>query len=269
MGAGLRDAHNLAWKLAGVLSGDLPPIALDSYEEERKPHARSMIRLALAVGRFMTAGGEAGNLLRRVVVPRIGLIPGVRHRIVDSSTPALHRSFLVQRRRGPRSLIGTLCPNPALPDGRRLDDILGNSFALVTTQPLTVAQHALAEGRGAAVHFVAAGSELARWLHRGHTKAAIVRPDRTVMATARRPGHLLTAVPDFRRTVRAIGNLGLYDEVTAHMHLGVAHRRTARLHHAVALALVVRRLVFAAASSVASRVTIGGSHVRQRFSRKR
>ena len=47
MGAGLRDAMNLAWKLAGVLDGDLPPSVLDSYEQERKPHARQMIRLAL------------------------------------------------------------------------------------------------------------------------------------------------------------------------------------------------------------------------------
>ena len=200
MGAGLRDAHNLTWKLAGVLSGDLPPIVLDSYEVERKPHARAMIRLALAIGRFMTAGGEAGNLLRRVVVPRIGLIPGVRRRIVDSSTPALHRSFLVRRRRGPRSLAGTLCPNPALPDSRRLDDALCPGLALITATPLTAAQHMMVAQRGATTYFAAAGTELADWLRRGHTGAAIVRPDRTVMATARRPEDLLAAVPDFRRT---------------------------------------------------------------------
>jgi 3-(3-hydroxy-phenyl)propionate hydroxylase len=47
MGAGVRDAMNLAWKLAGVISGDLPRAALDSYEQERKPHTRHMIRLAL------------------------------------------------------------------------------------------------------------------------------------------------------------------------------------------------------------------------------
>ena len=203
MGAGLRDAHNLTWKLAGVLSGDLPPIALDSYEVERKPHARAMIRLALAIGRFMTAGGEAGNLLRRVVVPRIGLIPGVRRRIVDSSTPALHRSFLIRRRRGPRSLTGTLCPNPALPDGRRLDDVLDTGFALITSEPLTLAQQHLLEQRCATLHFAAPDTELASWLRRGHTVAAIVRPDRTVMATARRPVDLLAEVPDFRRTEAA------------------------------------------------------------------
>ena len=50
MGAGLRDAMNLAWKLAGVLDRTLPAELLDTYVEERKPHARQMIRLALTVG---------------------------------------------------------------------------------------------------------------------------------------------------------------------------------------------------------------------------
>ncbi len=50
MGAGLRDAMNLSWKLAGVLAGELPETVLDSYEQERKPHARALIRLASTSG---------------------------------------------------------------------------------------------------------------------------------------------------------------------------------------------------------------------------
>ena len=50
MGAGLRDAMNLTWKIAGVLAGDLPESVLDTYQVERKPHARAMIRLAKLVG---------------------------------------------------------------------------------------------------------------------------------------------------------------------------------------------------------------------------
>ena len=61
MGAGLRDAMNLAWKLAGAVNGWLPESVLDTYEQERMPHARYMIRFALAVGTAMTAGGEAGT----------------------------------------------------------------------------------------------------------------------------------------------------------------------------------------------------------------
>ena len=120
--AGLRDAMNLAWKLAGVVNGWLPESVLDTYEQERIPHVRYMIRFALAMGTAMTAGGEAGDLLRRMVVPRLHLIPGVREKIVDSTTPALHTSELVLKSRGRRQLAGGLCPNPVLRDGKRLDE---------------------------------------------------------------------------------------------------------------------------------------------------
>ena len=58
MGAGLRDAMNLAWKIAGVRNGTLAPHVLDTYEQERKPHTRQLIRLALNIGRSMTGGGR-------------------------------------------------------------------------------------------------------------------------------------------------------------------------------------------------------------------
>lgn len=67
MGAGLRDAMNLAGKLAGVIDGDLDARVLDTYERERKPHARRMIRLALTVGRAMTGGGRTGDLARHAL----------------------------------------------------------------------------------------------------------------------------------------------------------------------------------------------------------
>ena len=44
MNAGVRDAYNLAWKLDAVLRGQAGEALLDSYERERRPHARAMIR---------------------------------------------------------------------------------------------------------------------------------------------------------------------------------------------------------------------------------
>lgn len=137
--AGLRDAVNLAWKLAGVINGWLAEAVLDSYEAERKPHARNLIRFALAVGAAMTAGGRAGDLLRRIVVPpRLHLIPGVRDKIVDSATPPLRGSELVIRSLRLRQLAGTLCPNPLMLDGKRFDEIVGQRFAVVTAVPLNL-----------------------------------------------------------------------------------------------------------------------------------
>jgi 3-(3-hydroxy-phenyl)propionate hydroxylase len=183
MGAGMRDAMNLAWKIAGVRTGTLAADVLDSYEQERKPHARAMIRLALNVGRSMTGGGRLGSLVRRVVLPRLRLIPGLRDKVVDSTTPALHTSALVSK--GPRRLAGTLCPNPLLPEGHRLDDALGAGFGLITARRLGAADEASLRGHGVVVLVAPPGSTLDMWLRRGRATAAIVRPDRTVMRAGR------------------------------------------------------------------------------------
>jgi len=185
MGAGLRDAMNLAWKLAGVLHGGLPRAVLDSYEQERKPHARFMIAMALGMGWAMTAGGDIGNVIRRLVVPRLHLVPGLRGKLIESRTPALHNSALVTKTRRPGQLAGTLCPNPVLAHGKRLDTVLGDGFTMVTTVRPLAFQCALLEEHGATIHVAGPGSELARWLRRGRATAAIIRPDRTVMCAGR------------------------------------------------------------------------------------
>jgi 2-polyprenyl-6-methoxyphenol hydroxylase-like FAD-dependent oxidoreductase len=185
MGAGLRDAMNLAWKIAGVRDGTLAADVLDSYEQERKPHVRAMIRLALTVGRSMTGGGRVGNLMRRAVLPRLRLVPGLRDKVVDSTTPALHSSALVRKARRSRQLAGTLCPNPLLPEGYRLDDRLGSGFAMITARRPGHADETSLRQRGVAVLVAQPGSALAAWLSRGRATAAIVRPDRTVMRAGR------------------------------------------------------------------------------------
>lgn len=197
MAAGLRDAMNLTWKLAGVLRGSFPESVLDSYQQERKPHARSMIRLAVAIGFAMTAGERLGNLARRVVLPRLHLLPGMRARAVDGVTPPLGKSALVIKagRRG--RLPGTVCPNPFLDNGVRLDDLVGNRFALITFAALTDEQTSELHQRGAAVVSIDSGSELGRWLQRHGVTAAIVRPDRTVMRAGCDTAALCNAVPSF------------------------------------------------------------------------
>ncbi len=190
MGAGLRDAANLAWKIAGVHHGTLAPSVLETYERERKPHARAMIRLALSVGWAMTGGGRVGSAVRRAVLPRLRLIPGLRDKVVDSRTPTLHRSAFVRASLRPRRLAGTLCPNPPLRDGQRLDDALGAGFALISTAPPGGTDVAALRRRNVAVLVAEAGTPLAAWLHRGRATAALVRPDRTVARAGRDLGAL-------------------------------------------------------------------------------
>jgi 3-(3-hydroxy-phenyl)propionate hydroxylase len=200
MGAGLRDAMNLAWKLAAVLDGSLPPTILDTYEQERKPHVRFMIGMALGMGWAMTAGADVGNFIRRLAVPRLRLIPGLRDKLVEGRTPGLHRSALVIKSQWPCQLAGSLCPNPVVADGMRLDTDLGNGFAMLTTVRPHAFQRATLEERGAVIRVAERGGDLERWLRRGHATAAIIRPDRTVMCAGRDLSALCAAMPRFSHT---------------------------------------------------------------------
>ena len=195
--AGLRDAMNLSWKLAGVLAGDLPEAVLDTYQAERKPHARAMIKLAQLIGAAMTRGGRTGDVLRRVVAPRLHRVPGMHARILDSETPALSGSVLVHRRRFARSLAGQLCPNALLGDGRRLDDLAIAGFLLVTRVAPTCQQRQRLFERGTQVLEVDPASELGTWLSKGDSAAALVRPDHTVMRSGRDLAALAEAAPRF------------------------------------------------------------------------
>ncbi|THV42502.1 bifunctional 3-(3-hydroxy-phenyl)propionate/3-hydroxycinnamic acid hydroxylase [Glycomyces buryatensis] len=187
IGAGIRDAENLAWKLAGVLDGSLPERVLDTYQSERMPHARTMIRLAKLVGALMTGGGRTGGWVRRTVAPRLRYVPGLRERVLSSETPPL--------RLGGRGLIGRLSPNADLGDGRRLDQVTGNRFAFITANPPSEVERSEIERRGAVLVQADAGSELGMWLRKGRTQAALIRPDGTVMATGRDLRELAEPLP--------------------------------------------------------------------------
>lgn len=181
MGAGIRDADNLAWKLAGVVDGSLPYEVLESYEPERSAHARSMIGLARAVGITMTSGGPTGDVTRRALLPLLPRLPYLRGLAVDSATPPLVATPWVHRRRGDR-LAGRLCPQVV--HGRpTLDAEVGPRWALVSAvapSPSCVA--ALTERRVAVVE-TGSRPELDTWLRDGRARAALVRPDRTVLTS--------------------------------------------------------------------------------------
>ena len=53
MCSGIRDAANLAWKLAAILHGRADEALLDSYQLEREPNTRAYIRLAIDMGRVV------------------------------------------------------------------------------------------------------------------------------------------------------------------------------------------------------------------------
>lgn len=195
LGAGLRDAANLSWKLARVLAGRAPEALLQTYEAERRPHVRSQIRLALTVGRAMTGGQGPADALRRAAVRGVVRLPGAAARVLDTGSPPLVRGPLAQRPRRPGLLPGTLVPQPEVMTGgglRRLDDVLGPGFAVLTAVADLEELPRLAALLGGPVvrvdQVLDPGGVLRAWLSR--RTAVVVRPDRTVLAaaTGSRPG---------------------------------------------------------------------------------
>lgn len=54
MCSGVRDAANLAWKLAEVVRGVSPIGLLESYEAERRPHTEAVVELSVAAGQTLS-----------------------------------------------------------------------------------------------------------------------------------------------------------------------------------------------------------------------
>ncbi|HET6259005.1 MAG TPA: bifunctional 3-(3-hydroxy-phenyl)propionate/3-hydroxycinnamic acid hydroxylase [Pseudonocardia sp.] len=204
LGAGLRDAHNLAWKLAAVLGGADEDVLLDSYQAERAPHAEAVIRGAVLVGRAMTGGQDIAAALRRPATGLLLRVPGVRAAAQRGIATRYAPGPLVDRRRHRRDLAGTHCPQPTvLVDGHpsRLDDVLGDGYTLLAAGPVPPALRARAQRLGATVLQLRPtpeaagrvqhdhgqlddGGQLRAWLARGRAGAALLRPDRIVLATA-------------------------------------------------------------------------------------
>lgn len=190
MCAGVRDAANLAWKLALVLRGVAHEGLLDTYESERLPHVREFIALAVRMGNIIqtTDPAVAADRDRRLAgdgapellvypTPQIG--PGAR----DDAPPP----------------VGVVFPQPRLDDGRRLDEAIGNGFAVIGAADAIAGVSERTRARWDALGVVALdrpGAALSGWLASREARAVVLRPDRYLMGLARRPGDLdrLTAL---------------------------------------------------------------------------
>lgn len=72
--AGLRDAENLAWKLAAVTGGNATDSILDTYETERSPHAKAITESSMAVA-SMALVTEPEQVQARNEMLRAGSMP--------------------------------------------------------------------------------------------------------------------------------------------------------------------------------------------------
>ena len=71
MNTGLQDAYNLAWKLALVIGGDADPALLDTYEAERQPVAKRLLRTTDRLFTMLVSDGWIAGMLRTRVIARV------------------------------------------------------------------------------------------------------------------------------------------------------------------------------------------------------
>jgi 3-(3-hydroxy-phenyl)propionate hydroxylase len=177
MCSGLRDAANLAWKLALVCKHSVDPALLDTYQTEREPQVRHIIERAIEMGRIVcTLDGEVARardeqmLRARSVGVSIALpsLPGIVDGFV-TATP----------------MAGELFPQPRahLANGSegRLDDLMGHEFWLISRRTIGESlPHLKAVQLG--VDLFDDGT-IDNWLRKADAEAVLIRPDRYVYGT--------------------------------------------------------------------------------------
>lgn len=137
MNSGIRDAHNLGWKLAEVVAGRLGPGVLDTYQSERAPHAWALIELAMTMGRIMMPTSRAQAFLVQGGFRLARLVPRVQAYFAQMKykpKPFYRAGFIVPGSQE-AALVGRMLPQPLVERHDRtrhmLDSLLGTGFALV------------------------------------------------------------------------------------------------------------------------------------------
>jgi 3-(3-hydroxy-phenyl)propionate hydroxylase len=139
MNSGIRDATNLAWKLAFVLAGSAGDGLLDTYDSERREHAATMVNFATRMGQMYSPRNLATERVRDAAFRGIQRIPGARDYILQMKykpMPRYTRGAVVPYAGTlPDGPLGRMFTQPSVEnaEGHRvlLDDVTGNSFALL------------------------------------------------------------------------------------------------------------------------------------------
>lgn len=213
--SGMRDASNLAWKLSRVVKGLANDSLLDSYELERRDHAKAMIDLSVMAGHVLAPPKRWQGTLRDGVSWLLNYVPPIKRYFVEmrfKPMPQYTRgALIVPSEKG--SPVGKMFIQPqVLTDAGatvRLDEVIGENFAIIAwgcdpTWGLSAAQ--IAHWKAMGTRFIQvlpdvqlrapsdAGHEVIRvgdssgrlreWFARGSSSIALLRPDRFLAGLA-------------------------------------------------------------------------------------
>ena len=176
LGAGLRDAAALAWRLDLILRGLAHDRLLDSYATERRAQNEWIVNLSTEMGRVSCvldsqAAAERDAALRAAETSSgAPELPPLQDGTVAPGGPLA----------GARALQGTV--RHAGREGR-FDDVVGRGFVLLTRRPATLAadQASFLESIGALVVALEdledLDGRLTSWLGKHGVEGVLVRPD--------------------------------------------------------------------------------------------
>ncbi|MBE1549501.1 3-(3-hydroxy-phenyl)propionate hydroxylase [Mycobacterium sp. OAS707] len=135
--SGIRDAANLGWKLAAVVNGHADDALLDTYDVERRKHARAMIDLSTLVGRVISPTNRRVAALRDRVIHAASVVPTLKRYILEMRFKPMPRytDGAVVHVGEDTSPTGTLFIQPRVDTREQqnvlLDDVLGPGFAVL------------------------------------------------------------------------------------------------------------------------------------------
>jgi 3-(3-hydroxy-phenyl)propionate hydroxylase len=137
--SGIRDAANLGWKLAAVVTGRADDKLLDTYDMERRKHARAMIDLSTMVGRVISPTNRRVATARDLLVRSASIVPSLKRYVLEMRFKPMpryeHGAVVHSEPRRPESPVGTLFIQPRVDTRSQrdvlLDDVLGAWFAVL------------------------------------------------------------------------------------------------------------------------------------------
>lgn len=128
LSTGIRDAANLSWKIAAVLKGTYPKIILETYEQERRPHQKKMLFLAVMLGVLMMPVNKVQMVVQNRLLSFLAQFKSVQKFIQirsESIAPIYRQGFMVKG-----GMAGQYFPQPVIDDSY-FDQELGHWFSVV------------------------------------------------------------------------------------------------------------------------------------------
>jgi 2-polyprenyl-6-methoxyphenol hydroxylase-like FAD-dependent oxidoreductase len=129
MNTGLQDAANLGWKLAHVINGHAGPDLLDTYQAERHPVGKAVLRSSGGLVRLAMAKRPWTLALRALLTAFLNAVPQARRKAAAQITGI---GYTYAAPRGSHRLAGTRVPDVALKSGRLYEALRGGRFVLIT-----------------------------------------------------------------------------------------------------------------------------------------